>query len=152
MNRNKFRAWDKENEKYFEPTYEADNGKLEYLTIGMNGDLTMIKINGQYHESTFEHRFIVEQYTGLLDKNGVEIYEGDILLERDATIWEKYTKPDGSEWSRMSKIKKDEYYTVYFDSEKAQFVASNHWLWSTYKLTEVIGNIHENKELLEETK
>ena len=37
----KFRAWDKENNKYFEPTREAFRGRLEDIVVGMNGRFLM---------------------------------------------------------------------------------------------------------------
>ena len=77
---------------------------------------------------------ILMQYTGLHDKNGKEIYEGDIVKYRD---------------SRGQHIEK-----VIFD--KGCFYAGMHWGSSTRvapklintRITEVIGNIYDNPELL----
>lgn len=78
----------------------------------------------------------IGQYTGIDDKNGKEIYEGDIVKYRD---------------SRGQHIEK-----VIFD--KGCFYAGMHWGSSTRvapklintRITEVIGNAYDNPELLGE--
>ncbi len=79
----------------------------------------------------------IGQYTGLHDKNGKEIYEGDILqidIDRAWIIWnEKYC------YFQLVPIG-----DYYFDSDVIGQTLE-------YTETEIIGNIYENKELLNET-
>ena len=89
-----------------------------------------------------DDNFIIEQYTGIKDKNGKEIYEGDIVSEefeyggeKTKTIWQVRWCDDecAFELHYVSGFKVDDCSLVADDEEDY----------------EVIGNIHENKELLE---
>ena len=79
MRRPKFKIWDTEEKKWFTPTHEAYKGKLNDLLISTNGELLRHTMNGIDHESIFPDRYIVVEFIGRSDKNGVELYSGDLV-------------------------------------------------------------------------
>lgn len=151
----KFRVWDKENNKYFVPTYEAYEGNLEYLTLHPKGDLLMKTKNKSIHESCFPNRFIVQLYTGLKDKNDKEIYEGDIL-KRTVSVHVLGSGRPPKDVDEYLKVEyKDEYAGFCIgETHLFAYVGAKYDVHTGCRCTdvEVVGNIYESPELLEESK
>jgi uncharacterized phage protein (TIGR01671 family) len=84
-----------------------------------------------------EDQFIPRQFTGLRDKNGKEIYEGDIIRAKNGVqigtvIWVESDCKYVVRWTKDNPTK------MVYDSN----MSSAQW-------GEVIGNIYENPELLQ---
>lgn len=95
-----------------------------------------------------KHEYIIEQYTGLKDQNGKEIYEGDIVryVSEGEDIYLAVIK-------RKDEDKELSYWLTGFVYEPFATVDEEELTEEEYESLggmEIIGNIHENQELLEE--
>lgn len=119
---NRFRVWDKDEGKY------VKDASSSILSIGNTDD-------GDFRLSSLcPGRYIVEQDTGLEDKNGKRIKEGDIVK------YKFYAD------SRLDYV--DE---VFYSTISGAFMVGDEDNIRTLDClvnVEVIGNIHENKDLL----
>lgn len=133
----KFRAWDTVEKKMKLPTLLRLSRDLPYTDDNNNGKVFQMQCNGQENVEYFNGRIELMQYTGLKDKNGREIYEGDILKQDSCNGLYSET-PFSVVWSRE--------YACFSCND------TNDGLWKHIaEMCEVIGNVHENPELLEVT-
>ena len=97
---------------------------------------------------------IVEQYTGLKDKNGKEIYEGDILSFED-TGEEGYEYKEGFDYINQASVifNNARWELDNFGNNNSGVIEEmnncHEDFISVFARCEVIGNIHQNPELLE---
>ena len=121
----KFRAW-------------TEEGKVMYYDVYPFIDDTLLL---SYDEISFDEvpasDFILMQSTGLIDKNGEEIFEGDVLLTYDDELAKVYWDDVLAGW----------FVDFIYETAELSEVAD---IQSSRSICKIIGNIYENPELLEE--
>ena len=120
----KFRAWDKKEKNML----YAEKGR--------------VFPRGVLEKNSFQRHQIIMQFTGLKDKKGKEIFEGDILnWDDECTILIKWIE-DRNVGFGYEVLTQEDKNACGFDIR----------FYRSEKSSKVIGNIHKNPELLEATK
>lgn len=129
----KFRAWDTTNKEMFKDTFAiTESGQVVVV------EQSSVFVSPDY---VFVDNLVIMQSTGLFDKNGREIFEGDIITNgidivdvRNHETLGFYTLVNGREvfFGHGTSIEE-------FEEDIEGFT----------EIAEVLGNIYENKELLD---
>ena len=134
----KFRAFDTENKTW------------TFVTLG---DLICGACTENGDKPLSGAKQVWEQYTGLKDKNGKEIYEGDIVERKKLILAREMAIPGwGKDHTDVRRA------TIVFENgsfygRSVEAGLNFEYSWDELEeFFEIIGNIHENPELLEEEK
>ena len=129
----KFRAWDKRKQLMRE---------VAVLDFNKNGNVSGIEYwKTPYDLQSIHANYInVMQSTGLKDKNGAEIFEGDIVKVSNHPFQKK---------EDSAGIEIDGDYLIGWSDHSLTWLAGDLLLHQLKPYIEVIGNIYENLELLE---
>ena len=144
----RFRVWDSKAEHFWKDGSSGEDGygwNEDWLCITMDGQVAIFDSASSVYVKSIsaeQDRFVIQQFTGLKDKNGKEIYEGDILLGRFI----------------LDKVEDHIFLSLTEEEKKTQskvFVVEDIFYPYTNQIPEdleVIGNIYENPNLLSDTK
>ena len=125
MNREiKFRAWDKKAKQY---------------TNNVNVNFMCGAVNSESNKVIFQ-RYCFEQFTGLKDRNEKEIYEGDVV---------NVVNEDDELLKCIDVISRVYFCDGMFVIDENEFQIPLYETFNREYGCQVIGNIHENPELLE---
>lgn len=140
----KFRVWDKSLKKYM----EFKEFKF------MNVEFTFNPITKEAEIEYDKERYDVEQCTGLKDKNGKLIYEGDILFVKTLD-WKNKERWNAGEVRTYWSVEYKDYWNhrgfmVFGINRRFHKPLTRTTIFNSEAV--IVGNIHKNPELLKESK
>lgn len=119
-----FRIWDGKRKEWLGT---SDKDSLKWYGFHLVGECMSVQAPPCWK---LEEQCVVEEFTGLTDKRDKEIYEGDII-----------------------QCGENVYYTIVFSEGRFMCEGNGRcWIKTIAKEGRVVGNIHENPELLKEVK
>ncbi len=128
----KFRAWDFRNNQMCKVLKMDLESERVYIKMEDKSTVFMDGSKNYINHVTMCKNVVLMQFTGLQDKNGVDIYEGDIVNVCGGIYYCRVWEHDS---------------ITVVDNLYCEFLISN-FIYG-YENIEVIGNIHENPELIQ---
>jgi len=142
----KLRVWDKERQKFLIPYPFTDSTKFDLgggtepipsFLLGGNGDLVIYSSGNIAYPVCHKENYIIQQSTGQVDKDGEELFEGDIVKLG-------WNTTDVS-WSGMMAEIVWWQNGFYFEVGKESLAQDTYYQFKHCKL---VGNVNQNPELL----
>lgn len=138
----KFRGWNCKNKKWIYGYYFVNRGEHFISPDEVVNPL-------ESYKDFVVDKDSIGQYTGLKDKNGVEIYEGDILQELPR---DEYAEATGIPLSELDDLPAEGgcVVSVVYEAPSFEFAPNEYGyiFLNNPHLFRVIGNVHDNPELL----
>ena len=131
----KFRVWDKLEERFT----TCESGFQCHYVLSLKGEFHNLQ------DGSGGKEYIVQQYTGMKDRNGKEVYEGDIVK------W-GMSHDQETAFHRLRVVEFHEQQLIYKVVEVGEYPAGVDYLYEAMQPStrwcEVVGNIMETPELL----
>lgn len=148
----KFRTWDKNCQSFIGPVNILGDQKYVVLpenwpwenyceTVNLSTSAATLEEAAKQRNEYARKNWIVQQFTGLLDKNGVEIYEGDVVSFEAG----EPNKNDQGFYKSKAEV---EFKNGAFWPRPIKQECEDPWYDYELKNIEIIGNIFQNQELL----
>jgi len=128
----KFRIWDKKNKKWIYE-WDASHKRLAISLVGL-------VYHGGYDDVLPENDYVIQQYTGLKDKNGTPIFEGDLI---------QYNQNSNYDGMNFEVIWSDASFGWVLKSKTGDYLTNQITPnGPRYNFLEIISNVCENPELI----